>query len=96
MYNCPYYGELIILLTLSPQYGQLSTAHQLSFYWEGDLRNLSYFQNKKKNLSLKLKSCRPSIFGHTGERESAQNNRITGKLTVLKRKLKTIHSLKTL
>ena len=27
---------------------------------------------------LYLKSCRPSIFSHAGERESDQNNRITG------------------
>ena len=43
-----------------------------------------------------MKSCRPWIVGHTGERESDQNNRITGKLTVLKGKWRTIHRLKTL
>ena len=66
---------------------------QLSLYWEGDLRNLSYFMRKEKNESLTLKSCRPSIFG---ERKSAPNNRITEKLTVLKRKCRTIFRLKTL
>ena len=48
-------------------------------YWEGDLRNISYFFVNEKNLTSNLKSGRPLIFG---ERESAPNNRITDKLTV--------------
>ena len=68
-------------------------AHQLSFYWEGDLRILSYFLNKRKELEFKLKYCWPSIFD---ERESATNNRITDKLSVLRRKWGIIHSLKIL
>ena len=28
-------------------------AHQLSFYWEGELRNLSNFLNKRKDFELK-------------------------------------------
>jgi len=39
------------------------------------------FKESKKIIGvLYLKSCWPSIFSHTGERESDQNNRITGKL----------------
>ena len=63
---------------------QLSTtnARQLSLYWEGDLRKPSYFLNKRKELEFfYLKSCRPSIFSLICERESDQNNRITGKIT---------------
>ena len=74
-------------------YRPLHNAHQLSFYWEGDLRILSYFLNKRKELEFKLKYCWPSIFD---ERESATNNRITDKLSVLRRKWGIIHSLKIL
>ena len=68
--------------SLTPALYQKTIARQLSLYWEGDLRNLSiFFLIKEKNLSLKLKSWWPSKFG---EKESAPNNRIIDKLTVLK------------
>ena len=58
---------------------------------------LSHFLNKKKRIwVLYLKSCQASIFSHTGERESDQNNRITRKLMVLKGKWRAFQILKTL
>ena len=36
----------------------LANAHCISLYWEGDLRNLSYFLNKKKE--LEFYNCHPT------------------------------------
>ena len=41
-----------IVLTKSGVLGQHFIARQLSLYWEGDLRNPSYFLNKRKELEF--------------------------------------------
>ena len=86
-WNFKPYTEKLPFIHVEGQYNKLKlwpnhNARQLSLYWEGDLRNPSYFLNKRKELEFfYLKSCRSSIFSLICERESDQNNRITGKIT---------------
>ena len=54
----------------------------IKFILGGRFKESKLFSEQKKRIGVfYLKSCRPSIFSLICERESDQNNRITGKIT---------------
>ena len=54
----------------------------IKFILGGRFKETKLFSEQKKRIGVfYLKSCRPSIFSLICERESDQNNRITGKIT---------------